>query len=322
MCFKTPSFWYQKPGLISHLLTPVSWLYQIGHTVNQIIQSQPYTSSVPVICIGNAIAGGSGKTPTVISLVHALKDNGITKKPFILTRGYGGALKEATLVDTKTHASEDVGDEALLLARHAPTITASNRAAGARLAEKNGADLIIMDDGLQNSSLAKTLSFLVVDRQVDFGNNKTLPAGPLREPLSKILPKAQGIICIGPAFHSDKPVFEAKIIPTGDLNKNPNYVAFAGLGLPDKFKNTLLDLELNLVGWHPFADHYNYSEQDIEKLRQEAEDKNAILITTEKDFVRLPQNLSKDITTLPIEITFQNSNDLVSFIQDGLGKKQ
>ena len=320
MPLKTPAFWYQPSGLMAHLLTPVSWLYQLGHTINQILQSAPYRANIPVICIGNALAGGSGKTPTVIALVQLLKRQNIATTPFILTRGYGGTIKTATHVNAK-HTAQDVGDEALLLARNAPTIIAADRSEGAKLAEKSGADLIIMDDGLQNNSLHKTLSFLVVERRIDFGNGKTIPAGPLREPLRKILPKVQSVICIGRPFQSDKPVFEAAITPTATLDLNKKYIAFAGLGRPEKFKDTLENLNINLVGWHAFADHHAYTLQDIETLKQEAAKNNATLITTEKDHVRLPADFVEPVETLAIEMTFQDTGALLSFIKEKLDSK-
>lgn len=317
MTLKTPTFWYQPRGLYSLLLTPISWFYQLGHRINQACQNTPYKPSIPVICVGNAVAGGSGKTPTVISIVTLLKEQGVVKNPFILTRGYGGQVTEATLVDPTTHSARDVGDEPLLLARHAPTIISANRKDGAKLAEKSGADLIIMDDGLQNNHLVKTLSFLVIDRSSDFGNGKTIPAGPLREPLSRILPKVQGIICIGHPFHSDIAVFVASITPTvNNLDTTKMYVAFAGLGRPEKFKTTLEDLKMYLVGWHVFADHHHYTNQDIEMLRAQAAKQNATLVTTEKDHVRLPADFAKEVETLPITLTLDDPKLLGQYINE------
>ena len=308
---KTPDFWYQQRGLISTLLTPVSWLYQIGHTINQTLKGTPYKSSLPVICVGNAVAGGGGKTPSVLALAKLLSD----KKICLLTRGYGGSISKATLVDLKHHNAADIGDEALLLAKQAPTVICSNRAEGAKLAEQTGADLILMDDGLQNNHLHKDITFLVIDRQIDFGNNKTLPAGPLREPLSKILNKTDAVICIGAPLHSDKPVFESDIKPLTAPDQNKKYIGFAGLALPDKFKNTLIDMNIDLVGWHPFPDHHCYTANDLFQLNAEASAKEATLITTEKDHVRLPEKDKKNIEVLPIELQFKSPNDIKNYIE-------
>jgi tetraacyldisaccharide 4'-kinase len=320
MNFNTPKFWHKKWSPVSILLIPASWLYRLGHVLNMKLQGTPYKSSTPVICVGNAIAGGSGKTPSVIALIKIIKDNDIAQNPIILTRGYGGEITQPTLVNLSKHTSKNVGDEALILAQHAPTIIAQNRADGARFAESNKADLIIMDDGLQNNHLHKDINFLVVDRQIDFGNNRILPAGPLREPLAKVLDKVQGVICIGRAFHSDKPVFEASIKPQNKLDISKGYIAFAGLGYPEKFKNTLLDLKANLVGWYPFPDHHQYTTQELEDLHDRALSKNAVLITTEKDFVRLSPDQQKNILTLPITLNFEENDDIASFLKQKLGE--
>lgn len=312
---KTPDFWYRQRGFVSAVLTPVSWLYQIGHTINQTLKAAPYKSSLPVICIGNAVAGGGGKTPTVLALTKLLSD----KKICLLTRGYGGNTEGATLVDLHTHSAADAGDEALLLAQIAPTVICSDRAEGAKIAEQTGADLIIMDDGLQNRQLHKDITFLVIDRQIDFGNNKTIPAGPLREPLSKILAKTDAVICIGPKLHSDKAVFESEISPLKALDQNKKYIGFAGLALPDKFKNTLIDMNVNLIGWHPFPDHHNYTDNDLAQLHDEARTKGAVLVTTEKDHVRLPEKDKANIETLPIELQFKAPDEIKKYIEAKIG---
>jgi tetraacyldisaccharide 4'-kinase len=310
MPFKTPSFWFQKSGILSALLVPVSWLYQAGHIINQKLAPAPYKSSLPVICVGNAIAGGGGKTPTVIALKKILKNYNAV----VLTRGYGGTISEATLVDAEKHSVKNVGDEALLISRHLPVIVCHNRADGAKLAERNNFDLIIMDDGLQNNSLVKTVTLLVIDRQIDFGNGKMIPAGPLREPLAKVLNKSDAVICIGRPLQSDLPVFEAMIEPQGNFDISKNYIAFAGLGIPEKFKNSLLDLNAKLVGWQPYADHHTYNKDDIKKLQQQAILKNAVLITTEKDHLRLPRDVANDVQTLPIKLKFTSPQTLADFI--------
>ncbi len=312
---KTPAFWYKKKGVLSTLLLPAAWIYQIGHSITQAIPCNPYKTSIPVLCVGNAIAGGGGKTPTVIALVSFLKENGLYQNPYILTRGYGSKNDMPVLVDVVNHSASDVGDEPLLLAQHAPTIVSANRASGAKLAEEYGADIIIMDDGLLHRSLYKDLNILVVDRQIDFGNNRTLPAGPLREPLSKILPKINCVFTIGRPFDAaDYPVFETTLTATKKPDSNKDYIAFAGIAIPDKFKNTLLELGYKIKEWHEFSDHHAYSLNDIEVLKK----KTGQLITTEKDFVRLPPNFQKQVETLPVTITVNDPNALLTFIQNHL----
>lgn len=315
--FKTPSFWYKGRTVISTFLEPIAWFYQLGHRFAQALPAQTYKATIPVICIGNAVAGGGGKTPIVIALVKAIKESGLYKNPYILTRGYGRKNNDAVLVNIAKHATENVGDEPLLLAQHAPTIVSANRAEGVKLAETHTADIIIMDDGLLNKTLHKDLNILVVDRQIDFGNNKTLPAGPLREPLSHLLPKINAVITIGRAFDTaDQPVFEAVLQADKTPDPDKKYVAFAGLAIPDKFKNTLLDLNYNLTGWYPFPDHHVYSQNDIKKLKNT----DGQLITTEKDYVRLPDDFKKQVETLHVTILIKNLNNLMNFIKNNLSK--
>ena len=319
MPFKTPKFWYAPTGLKAYALTPLAWLYQIAHRLNQSFKPAPYKASIPVICIGNAVAGGSGKTPTAIAIMALIKENNVVQNPVFVTRGYGGDNQEAYEVDVQNYDVTASGDEAYLLAQHATTIIAKNRADGAKLAESLNSDLIIMDDGLLNNFLHKDITFLVIDRAVDFGNGKTIPAGPLREPLSRILPKSDAVICIGAALHSDKPVFEATIIPeVTTIDTTQKYIAFAGLGRPEKFKHTLEDLGANIIGWHEFADHHAYNTDEINGLLKEANTKNATLITTEKDHVRLPKSLKSQVQALPITLNFSNKNALTDFLKESL----
>lgn len=317
---KTPAFWYKNKGVLSTLLLPAAWLYQLGNTIAQAMPCKIYKASIPVLCVGNAIAGGGGKTPTVIALISFLKENGLYKNPYILTRGYGSKNDVPLLVDVAHHAASDVGDEPLLLAQHAPTIVSANRSNGAKMAQAQGADVIIMDDGLLHRSLHKDLTVLVVDRQIDFGNNRTLPAGPLRQPLSKTLPQIDCVFTIGRPFDAaDYPVFETTLTTTKKPDPNTDYIAFAGIAIPDKFKNTLLDLGYTIKEWHEFADHHPYSQSDIDSLKQTAAKHQARqLITTEKDFVRLPPDFQKEVETLPVTITLNDQNALITFIKNHL----
>jgi len=315
---KTPDFWYKQAGLYAYALTPVSWLYRIGFFLAQRLKSKPYNSPIPVICIGNAVAGGSGKTPTAIALMHLVKENNLAQNPVFLTRGYGGSSKAVPLVVEIEHYDvEQAGDEAYLLAKKATTIVSANRADGARKAEELKADLIIMDDGLFNNSLHKDIQFLVIDRAVDFGNRKILPAGPLRAPLTYTLPKTDAVITIGTPLASDKPVFEGSIIPQ-ERNLSGDYIAFSGLGRPEKFLDSLTKLGADVVGWHPLPDHHAFTNTEIEQLIEEATAKNATLITTEKDYVRISNEFKDKIKTLPIMLLFNNGNDIANYLKASL----
>ncbi|MBN8522066.1 MAG: tetraacyldisaccharide 4'-kinase [Alphaproteobacteria bacterium] len=321
MPFKTPNFWGHKKSVWASILSPLSCLYLAGHRLN-VKRQKSYTSSLPVICVGNIVAGGSGKTPAVISLVDLLnKDSGF-HNIYILTRGYGGTLKGPTSLSLADQTHDETGDEARLLAHHAPVILSADRPAGAKLAELAGADLLIMDDGLQNPTLSKTLSFLVVDDSFGLGNGRLIPAGPLREPVLDTLNKTDAIILIGKnlPFETDKPVFNAQIKPARILPSNTPYIAFAGIGRPGKFLTTLQDIKVNLIDFHAYADHHPYSEKDIQKLKERARISGATLITTEKDMVRLSPSLAEGIETLPISLVFDDPSAVRSFIEAKIAK--
>lgn len=330
MFFKTPHYWYRNtaaeaplPELALGLAAP---LYQWAHRLNQSM-TPAKKSPVPVICVGNAVAGGSGKTPVALALMDLVRKHMIAQNPFFLSRGFGGTLNTPTLVDYTRHQYTDCGDEALLLAAAAPTIVARKRIDGAELAALEGGDLVIMDDGLQHGGLIKDISFLVIDGQAGFGNLKTLPAGPLREPLAEALAKTDAVILVGkdkrgvthlipdhiPVFHALVEADEAALPPKEKI------VAFAGLGRPEKFYNFLLDLGYDIAGWHPFADHHPYSDADLDMLEAEAMDKGAILVTTEKDYMRLKGHAkAPHIRHIPIRTVIAQEADLTGFLKDKL----
>lgn len=260
--------------------------------------------------------GGSGKTPTVQALLRIVKENDLATNPIVLTRGYGGNISEPTVVDRSQHTVSDVGDEALLLAEHGTVIVSPDRKAGAMKAKEIGADLIIMDDGFQNNTLHKDLSFLVVDAVTPFGNGSTFPSGPLREPIEKALKRTDGVISINGEVALGTTTFNASIKPkTDNIDRQKNYVAFAGLGRPEKFLNTLETLGVNITSWHEFADHHPYTNEELDALIKEADDCNASLITTEKDLMRVPNSYKEKIQALPIELSFSDEGALVSLIK-------
>lgn len=329
MVQRTPQFWYNNTGIMAKILPPVlaplSFLYQLGHKVHQSWQT-PKSVNIPVICIGNLTAGGAGKTPTSIALLKLLKEKKHIRLPMFLTRGYGGSLTEPECVDTSGSA-RIWGDEPLLLAQHTTTIVARNRYEGAKLAQKEHADLIIMDDGLQNNSLKKDISFVVINGQSGFGNFKTIPSGPLREPLSTGIDKADAFIFMGEdkrntqdLLPNDKPVFNGTItVPeNGAPDKNKKYIGFSGIAHPEKFKQTLLNHSFEIVDFIPFSDHHTFSEKDMKKLLTLAKQKNATLITTEKDYVRLSDiTIKEQIKTLPIQLSFSKNEKekIINFIE-------
>jgi len=292
-------------------LTPIGWAY--GATVAyKAARARPYRSAAKVICVGNLTAGGTGKTPVAIAIARALTTR--SQRPFLLTRGYGGRLRGPVIVDPQTHLARDVGDEALLLAAAAPTIAARDRAAGARLAEQNGADVIVMDDGHQNFSLAKDLSLVVIDSEQGFGNGHMIPAGPLREDVSQGLQRANAVVLIGDGdlpMSAGRPVLRARLVP-GETERfaGKRVIAFAGIGRPEKFFRTLGAIGGTLVGRHSFPDHHAYSTAEMAQLRKEARAKDATLVTTEKDYVRLSPAERENIQVLPIRAEFNDPGAL------------
>ncbi len=328
---KTPHFWYStSPGLCAALLSPLEALYARTADAHR-HSKEPHTVALPVICLGNLVAGGSGKTPTAIALLKLLQDTKTLLSPGFLTRGYKGKISTAERVD-ESHDPVMWGDEALLLHRHAPTFVSADRRKGAALMLEHGCDAIIMDDGLQNYGIKKDVSIAVIDGMMGFGNGRVIPAGPLRQPLHEGFDLADAFILIGEdsrgvlnLLPQNKPVFGARLdIQQGfSLPENVAYVAFSGIGFPDKFRATLEKSGAKLTGWHAFADHHAYSMKEIESLVNEALEKKSRLITTEKDYARLPDFAKKTlIDTLPVEITFDDPEQICRFIAARISRKQ
>lgn len=314
---KAPVSWYDDTKSAHPVLKLMSPLYAAGHNIHQSL-AKPYTAKIPVVCIGNLVVGGSGKTPTAIAVLQALQGQSERKICF-LSRGYGGKTKGPVLVDVEKHTAENVGDEPLLLARHAPVIVSANRKAGAQFAEDIGFELIIMDDGFQNPQLVQTVSIVVIDGATGFGNKQTLPAGPLREPLEAGFERADAFILIGEDQHgagkllpSSKPLVQASIqaCSTWQRREDVSYVGFSGIAHPDKFKKTLEKNGVTPVEFFDFPDHHHFSDEEIEMLKKALiAHKDSRLITTEKDFVRIKPTLrdTLPLDILPIQVQFDPS---------------
>jgi tetraacyldisaccharide 4'-kinase len=308
-----PEFW-DRDDALSRLavtaLTPFGLIY--GTTVDwKARHASPYHAPVPVICIGNITAGGTGKTPVAMAIARALIARG--RKPYFLSRGYGGEIAGPVLV-TPEHDAGKVGDEPLLLARVAPTIVSRHRPDGAKLAVERGADVIVMDDGHQNFSLAKNLSIVVVDAERGFGNGRILPAGPLREPVRQGLTRADAIVLVGngnPQLEDYQgTVLRARLLPTGTELAARRVAAFAGIGRPAKFFETLRSIGAEVVSTEAFADHHRYTEREIERLKTRARDQNAQLVTTEKDYVRMAKAEREGIAVLTIQAVITPAESL------------
>ncbi|MEE6206777.1 MAG: tetraacyldisaccharide 4'-kinase [Alphaproteobacteria bacterium] len=313
---KTPKYW-QSNSLLSKILTPIGWLYGLATQMRLKLKKAP-KADIPVICIGNITAGGTGKTPVSVSVAKMLATD--MYHPFFLTRGYGGKLQNV-MVNTKKHSAEDVGDEPLLLAQQAPVIVNANRYEGAKLAIQEGADIAIMDDGFQNPSLHKDLSFLVFDGSYGIGNGKIIPAGPLRETFENGIKRADALIILGKDKHNlaercKLPVFFGHTEALQTTVNSGKVLAFAGIGHPQKFYHTLGQLGFDVAETIDFPDHHFYRKEELENILQKAKELNAEVYTTGKDFVKIPPSLQKYINVLEIAVVWDNPDELLKFIKE------
>jgi tetraacyldisaccharide 4'-kinase len=305
-----PAFWGREPGFAADLLLPLGAVWDAAGRLRRAV-ARPVRAPAPVVCVGNLVAGGAGKTPVTMALADWLGARGVAVH--VVARGYGGRLAGPTRVDPLAHDAGEVGDEALLLAARAPAWIARGRAAGVAAAIAAGAKAILLDDGFQNPAIDKTLSLIVVDAGYGFGNRRVMPAGPLRENLRRGLARADAIVLLAgadrnPAIAGSElapalPVIPAMLHPVaGDRFAGERVHAFAGIGRPARFFATLHALGAEIVAERAFPDHYRYRERDIAALSAAASRERARLVTTAKDFVRLPLAARAGIEVLEVEI--------------------
>ncbi|MFG1463550.1 tetraacyldisaccharide 4'-kinase [Xanthobacter sp. DSM 24535] len=294
MFARAPKFWSRPGSLAGALLAPVGWM--VGAITLHRMAKPGVGVEVPVICIGNPTVGGAGKTPTALAVLERLKARGAS--PFALLRGHGGREAGPLRVDPARHDAAAVGDEALLLADAAPTIVSRDRLAGARLAVASGASHIVMDDGFQNPTLHKDAALLVVDGASGLGNGRVLPAGPLRAPFAAQATRADALLLIGTGAPGDYLARSASDImvlrghlsaDTGDAAAllGRRLFAFAGIGRPEKFFQTLRALDLDVAETEAFPDHHPYTPGDLSRLHGQAQAGGLCLVTTAKDLSRL-----------------------------------
>ena len=326
---RPPGFWYtppDRPDLRARILSPLGWLYgQV--TAWPMARAGPWRAPLPVICVGDLDAGGTGGTPAMQALALHLQSRG--RAPAILSCGHGGRRTVPVRIDPAYHTATDVGDEALLHAAFAPTWVAQNAATGARAIAQDAhagtvaADCILLENGLQDSFLLKDLSLIVVDAVTGFGNGRCIPAGPLREPVKQGLARADLLLSIGSlaaqeAFHltwGDRvqvPKIRGRMeaLQTGMDWHGARILGFAGIGQPERFFATLRDLGADLVRAEALEDHQQLTGALMTRLDREAQTLGAQLVTTEKDAVRLPHTFRHRVLTLPVRLRIEDPRPL------------
>ena len=312
-----PAFWSApEPTMLARLLAPLSTLY--GAATARRVARPGWRAPVPVLCCGNATVGGAGKTTLTLDLGERLIARGV--RVAFLTRGYGGGGSAGVLrADPARHAYTAVGDEALLLAALAPTYVAADRAAAARAAVAEGAQALLMDDGLQNPTLAKTVSFMVIDGAAGFGNGCVLPAGPLREPVAAAASRCAAGVLIGehareamaslpPALPILRAHLESAFVPPARV------YAFAGIGRPAKFFDSLAVAGAEIAGTAAFPDHHPYSTADIARVLAEAALLGAVAVTTPKDFVRLQADQAEQVQPVGVRLIWDDPAAIAAWL--------
>jgi len=322
MSLSTPKWWYLRDrkhaAMTRMLLKPLSWVWA-GVTANRIARAAPTDPGVPIISVGNLTVGGSGKTPITREVLRLLRQAGIDAQA--LSRGYGGKLEGPVRVDLSLHTAADVGDEPLMLALDSPAWISRDRVAGAKAAAVEGAQALVLDDGHQNPALKKTLSLIVVDGETrddewPFGDGSVFPSGPMREPLKAGLARTDAVVILMPSDLAEPdpelletfgtlPVFIARLEPARPPPAGP-LVGFAGIAKPWKVERSLKAAGAELVDFAPFPDHAAFKEEDLRFLADRADQFGAALVTTEKDWSRLPPEWRARVTSWPVKATFED----------------
>ena len=325
---REPGFWHGPSSLNSHLLKPLAALY--GAIAAKRLRRNGLNAGVPVLCVGNYHVGGAGKTPTVLALAKLLRELGET--PVVLSRGYGGKLRGPVRVDPDRHTAADVGDEPLMLAGRLPVVVARKRAEGVPLARAQNASVIVMDDGFQSPAVVKDASLIVIDSERGLGNGQVFPAGPLRAPLHPQLARTDALIIVGSGIAAEavaaeiaargKPVLRAHLKPDAAQVaqlRGRRVLAFAGIGDPARFFNTLRASGIDVIRQRAFADHHSYAQDEIEGLIAEARAEALTLVTTEKDMARL-RSWGQQIVPFPVTLELDDAALLRKFVADQLFK--
>jgi tetraacyldisaccharide 4'-kinase len=323
---REPAFWWRNAGLAAGLLAPLAAAY--GAIAARRMAAPGAHAGLPVLCVGNFTLGGAGKTPAVMMLARMLQAAG--ERPCCLSRGYGGSNAGPKLVDALGDRAVQIGDEALLLARVAPTIVARDRVTGAQAARAAGASVMIMDDGLQNASLAKDFTLAVVDGRRGIGNARVFPAGPLRAPLDVQLARSDALLIVGDESGARDvvvaagklPIFHGRLVPDPSAVvalKSKNVLAFAGIGDPEKFFATLTAAGIAVAQRKAFGDHHRFTGEEAALLVMQAEHDGLTLLTTEKDHARIAGEpalvaLAETARVLPVTLVVDEVDELRALV--------
>lgn len=292
---EAPPFWWHKNSWQGYMLSPAAYIYG-KIAAKRMDMTASAKVNVPVICVGNFVVGGAGKTPTVHMLANYARSQGY--KVGILSRGHGGAITTPTVVQLDKHNSHDVGDEALLHALKSTTVIATNRVAGAELLLEQDCTIIIMDDGFQNPSLHKDFNLVAIDAKRGLGNGFAMPAGPMRVPFKHQLFHTDAMFITGKgdagdsairkAARAGKPVFHSSVkVLDKKQYKDQKAFAFAGIADPSKFFDTLEEIGVDVVARQNFGDHHVFTEDECADLIDRSKQQELQLFTTEKDAARL-----------------------------------
>ncbi|HSQ97152.1 MAG TPA: tetraacyldisaccharide 4'-kinase [Rickettsiales bacterium] len=317
---KTPNFWKDK-NIISFILYPFAIVYKVIRRLHVLFSKEYKAKNLKIICVGNLTAGGSGKTPIALKIGEILKEN--DKNFAYLSKGYKGKIKKFTKVDSETHSYLEVGDEALLLAQLADTFICKNRKQAIKTLSKDyNYDIIVMDDGFQNPTIYKDKNIIVIDGEYGIGNGMLLPSGPLREKIHNSIKKIDSVIIIG----QDKQNLEESFINNGievlranieekdKSQNNKKYLAFCGIGRCEKFFNSLKKANYDIKKEISYEDHHKYTEEELKNIMTEAKKESCKIITTSKDWVKLPKKYREKINILEIEIKFYNNDTFTELI--------
>lgn len=326
---RAPEFWRHRDGresapLLRMLLWPAARIYGAVHRA-KMRSARPVSIACPAICVGNISLGGTGKTPVVRALAADLRAQGL--EVHTLARGYGGSLKGPLCVNLGEHDARAVGDEAMLHAQSGPHWIARHRGLGALAARMAGAQCIILDDGMQNAQIRPDRTILVIDADYGFGSERLFPMGPLRERFADVVGRLDAIVIVqtepGRQFRPDGlemftgPIFDAILAPVQAAPAG-RILAFAGIGMPEKFLATLRLHDADLADFVPFPDHHPYRRQELDHLIKRAAASGATLLTTEKDWVRLPRDYQAQILAFRVELRFEAPEAWRAFVTDNL----